>query len=75
MIHERITIDGQDIILSAGENAEIRVWVNGEEDLYLPLVHNGELTITFTVAGIAALEEKDAFRYKDIETMEFWDDL
>ncbi|MEE9913200.1 MAG: hypothetical protein K4571_15920 [Deltaproteobacteria bacterium] len=56
MIYEKVKIDDEVITLSGEENASIRVWVNRDETLDLPLVYNGQLTIELTRAGLAALE-------------------
>lgn len=74
MIYKKVKIDSEVIKLCAEENAEIPVWVNGEYSFGLPLVHNGELTITLTPAGLAALEEEIELtsRYvPEIEKVEF----
>lgn len=71
MVYERVTIDGEDITLSAEEDAEIKVWVNDEMLLSMPVIHEGRLTIQLTAAGVAALKSEDAFRYEDIVAVEF----
>lgn len=73
MIYEQVIIDGQDIVLCADENAEIKVWVNNEIELFLPIVFDGQLTIRLTSSGIDALREEKFLRYADIEKVEFWE--
>ena len=71
MVYEKVTIDGEEITLSAQEDAEIKVWVNGEVFLSMPLVYKGQLTIHFTLAGLAALEAEEELRHEDITDVEF----
>jgi hypothetical protein len=71
MIYEKVTIDGEEITLSAEEDAEIKVWVNGEVFLSIPVVYEGQLTIHLTAAGVAALEAEKELRHEDIGELKF----
>jgi hypothetical protein len=71
MICETVKIFGQEITLSAEENVEIKVWVNGEVFLSMPLIYKSQLTIHLTLAGLAALAAEEELRPKDIIEVEF----
>jgi len=74
MIYNTVKIDGEVIKLCAEEDAAIRVWVNGEEPLDLPLVYNEQLTITLTLAGLMALESEKSDQHEDVVEVEFQND-
>lgn len=75
MIYEKkVNIYGKRIKLCAEEDAVIRVWVNGEETIDLPLVYNEQLTITLTLAGLMALESGESYQHEDIVEVEFQND-
>ena len=75
MIYEKeVNIGGEVIKLCAEEDATIRVWVNGEEPLDLPLVYNEQLTITLTLAGLVALESVKSDQHEDVVEVEFQND-
>lgn len=75
MIYEKeVNIGGEVIKLCAEEDAVIRVWVNGEETIDLPLVFNEQLTITLTLAGLMALESGESYQDEDIVEVEFQND-
>jgi hypothetical protein len=72
-VYEKVRIDGETIHLCAERNAEIKVHVNDEIPIHLPLVYKGKLTIRLTVAGLEALGAENYLCYGDVEKVEFDD--
>jgi hypothetical protein len=68
LFYEKVRIYNKDITQSADDDAGITVWVNDEQAIFLPLVHEGKLTIRLTAAGLSALEESIG---EDLAKVEF----